>query len=75
MVNGWYRQCVNHAEAIEIIALRMQLAETEAKLQQEQARPVAVVRPSVPRGAMGKCIDKRRSTIFRKGVTNRCDAL
>ncbi|HET9239195.1 MAG TPA: OmpA family protein [Oligoflexus sp.] len=40
VVDGSNRQPINNAETAEVIALRQQLAQTEARLRQEQSRPV-----------------------------------
>ncbi len=40
VVDGSDRQVINNPEMTEVIALRAQLAQTEAKLRQEQSRPV-----------------------------------
>jgi outer membrane protein OmpA-like peptidoglycan-associated protein len=51
VVDGSNRQGINSPETAEVIALRAQLAQSEAKLRQEQARPVVApvaVQPVLP---------------------------
>jgi outer membrane protein OmpA-like peptidoglycan-associated protein len=46
-VNGSNKQPINTPETAETIALRAKLAQTEAKLREEQARPVVEIPPVV----------------------------